>query len=68
MTEEELAAEDWMALAGYVPVVLELDDGSLLYPSSDPKGNRPGALFGRTADDEPVQFFAGAEEHRKRAP
>jgi hypothetical protein len=64
MTEEELAAEDWMATAGYVPVVLELDDGGLLYPSRDPEGNGPGALFGRTSEYEPVQFFVREKETR----
>ena len=29
-------------------VVLELDDGTKLFPSQDEEGNGPGALFGRT--------------------
>lgn len=31
-------------------VVLELDDGTLLYPSADEEGNGPGVLFGRKDD------------------
>ncbi len=28
------------------PPVFELDDGTLIYPSADPEGNGPGAIFG----------------------
>lgn len=44
MTKRELKKIDWPRS----PLVLELDDGSLLYPSSDDEGNRAGALFGRS--------------------
>jgi hypothetical protein len=37
------------------PVVLELDNGTLVYPSQDPEGNGPGALFGEV-DGTPVTF------------
>lgn len=41
-TERERTEEGW-----YEPalLVLELDDGSILYPARDPEGNGPGALF-----------------------
>ena len=29
----------------HIPVVLQLDDGTLLWPMSDPEGNDAGALF-----------------------
>lgn len=49
MTDEELEAEDWGDWGGR-PVVLVLDNGAKLYPSQDPEGNGPGAMFG--ADDD----------------
>lgn len=48
MTDGELP-EHWH---GEHPVVLVLDDGTKLYPSSDPEGNGPGALFGHNKDGE----------------
>lgn len=45
MDEEEQDALGWHASA----IVLKLDDGTLLYPSSDDEGNDAGALF--TTDD-----------------
>ena len=35
------------------PVVIELDDGALLYPSCDDEGNNGGALFGQSPGGEP---------------
>lgn len=52
MTPEEAMEcgwERWVDSESRLPVVLELDDGSLLIPSSDHEGNNPGALFGVTA-------------------
>lgn len=46
LTEEELAAHGWSDEPndnGHV--VLMLDDGSIIYPSSDYEGNEPGVLF-----------------------
>ncbi len=43
MTSKEQEAEGWHNAT----IVLELDDGTLLYPSSDDEGNNGGALFGR---------------------
>lgn len=45
MTEEEMDREGWYA-RGVNPVALELDDGTVIYPSQDPEGNGPGDLFG----------------------
>jgi hypothetical protein len=45
MTLAERRHEGW--LHSYCSaVVIELDDGTILYPSCDPEGNGPGALFG----------------------
>lgn len=35
-------------------VVIELDDGSLFWPSRDDEGNGAGALFGQSAKGESV--------------
>jgi hypothetical protein len=42
MTRAEQKRESWDGPT----TVIELDDGSLLYPSRDEEGNGPGALFG----------------------
>lgn len=54
MTEDELDREGWTPVHGQAPPVVELDDGSEIFPSRDPEGNGPGALFGMTSDGEPV--------------
>jgi len=46
-TETEMDSEGWNKPSP----VLELDDGTLLYPSRDYEGNGPGALFG-TKDNQ----------------
>jgi len=46
MTKEELAQEGW--LGSYPPgMVLELDNGIILYASRDEEGNGPGCMFGK---------------------
>lgn len=52
MTDDELESEYWQNHRGARPPVIVLDDEheTKLYPSQDPEGNGPGALFGR--DDE----------------
>lgn len=45
MTAEEARLEGW-GDSPHQAMVIELDDGSKLYPSQDPEGNGPGALFG----------------------
>jgi len=42
MTREELLTEGW---EDEKAVVLELSDGSLLYPSRDEEANGPGVFF-----------------------
>ena len=54
MTDEELDYQGW---DGNEPImVLELDDGSILYPSKDYEGNDGGAIFGRTKDETFVLY------------
>ena len=43
-TEKEKAREGWGDFHNVT--VIELDNGSLLYPSMDEEGNGPGSLFG----------------------
>jgi hypothetical protein len=42
MTDAERDANDWHASA----IVIELDDGTVIYPMTDDEGNGPGALAG----------------------
>lgn len=37
-------------------IVLELSDGSLLFPSCDDEGNDAGALFGQSSTNENLKF------------
>ena len=41
MTSEEMEQLGWYCR----PVVMVLDDGNMIYPSSDDEGNNGGALF-----------------------
>jgi hypothetical protein len=52
MSRDEAAREGWLFGRHGAAPVLELDDGTVLYPSRDDEGNGPGALFGRTAKGE----------------
>lgn len=54
MTDAELEAEHWNPRHQRPPVMV-LDDGTKLYPSQDPEGNGPGALFG-DSDGELIQI------------
>ena len=50
LSPEELDAEGW----DHPGVVLELGDGTIVYPSRDPEGNGPGVLFAIDPDGAPV--------------
>ena len=57
MTEQELLAEAWELSAHQLPPpVIELDDGTIIYPSRDDAGNGPGCLFGVGADGRSINF------------
>jgi hypothetical protein len=48
LTEEEVGDLGWNLLV----IVLELDDGTLLFPSMDDEGNNGGALFGQRGGED----------------
>jgi len=48
MTQEEADGLDWYSR----PLVIHLDNGTLLYMSSDDEGNDGGALFGNTEKEQ----------------
>jgi len=43
MSKAEMEQKGWAFGEG---IAIELDDGTVLYPSQDEEGNGPGALFG----------------------
>ena len=49
MTEAEAHEMEW----NWRGIVLQLDDGTLIFPSEDDEGNGPGALFTNN-EDNPV--------------
>ena len=57
MTSEELEREGWRAHDWQSTVFLELESGTILYPSTDPEGNAPGAIFGIDADDTAFALY-----------
>ena len=57
MTNEELEREGWQAHDEQSTVVLELESGTILYPSADTEGNAPGAIFGIDADDTAFALY-----------
>ena len=52
LTEEEAAGMDWYSRA----LVLVLDDGTVVFPSSSDEGDGPGALFGNGPTGEELTF------------
>jgi hypothetical protein len=57
MTSAEMKNEDWGNGGRHgAPVTLVLDDGTKLYPSRDPEGNGPGAMFGTDAQGQTIRF------------
>jgi hypothetical protein len=52
MTEQEKEDHMWY----YRGLVIQLDDGSLIYPSADDEGNDAGAIFGQTNKGEHLLF------------
>lgn len=49
MSKEEAKGLGWY----HRPVVIQLDDGNVIYPSHDDEGNDAGAMFTNN-DDQPV--------------
>ena len=52
LTDEEMKGMGWHNKS----IVIELNDGSLLFPSRDDEGNDAGALFGQTELGEDLTF------------
>ena len=52
MSEEETTNMGWYKR----PLVISLDDGTMLFPSMDDEGNDGGALFGQKKDREDLTF------------
>ena len=52
MSDEEQEAMVWY----HKPLVIQLDDGTLLIPSADDEGNEAGALFGQDSEGEQLIF------------
>ena len=59
MTTKEMKSYGWDG--EHAPPVLVLSDGTKLFPSRDPEGNRPGALFGERGKDSFILTNAGRE-------
>ncbi len=54
MTREEMNALCWFPSHGEMPMVLVLNDGTLLIPQRDPEGNGPGMLLAMGARSVPT--------------
>lgn len=52
MSDEETNTLGW----GHKTLVLQLDDGSIIFPSQDDEGNGPGALHGQDAKGNPLVY------------
>lgn len=53
-TEEELEREDWDTEHNTAGAVIELENGAIIYASSDDEGNSPGTLYGVNDKGEQV--------------
>jgi len=56
MTDKEKKAEGWAENYHGTTTVIELEDGTLLYPSCDEEGNGLGVLFCTTSDGKQIAF------------
>ena len=63
LTQDELEYEYWQG--GESCLVLELDDGSVLYPSRDPEGNGPGCIFGIDHDMSHMRLIPNFTEREQ---
>jgi hypothetical protein len=58
MTVAELEREGWDVEPGdEPPLVLVLDNGTMLYPSRDWEGNGPGCLFGTDQEGRQISIL-----------
>jgi hypothetical protein len=56
-TEQELEAEGWDINHHTTGAVIELENGTRIYASSDDEGNSPGTLFGINSKGYQVYLF-----------
>jgi len=61
MTEEEASEEYWDFGRHGAPIVIDLDDGTTIYPSRDPEGNDHGWLFAKNKEGEGINVLTKAE-------
>jgi len=52
MTTEEAEEMGW----NHRPVIIQLDDGTIIFPSRDDEGNNGGALFGQNSKGKDLTF------------
>jgi hypothetical protein len=52
LTEAECAGLDWYSR----PIIIQLSDGTMVFPSSDDEGNNAGALFGQDVSGNDLTF------------
>lgn len=52
LTDEETKNMGWDEKA----LVIQFDDGSIIFPSADDEGNGAGALFGQDKDGKSITF------------
>jgi len=52
LTDKEAEQMGWYSR----PIVIHLDDGSMIFPSQDDEGNDGGALFGQGPDGKDLTF------------
>jgi len=56
MTVQEMEAEGWDAEQESAPSVMVLDNGTILFASSDEEGNGSGSIFGTQVNGEQFQI------------
>lgn len=57
MTKAEAEKEGWTIGRYDDPIVIELDDGAVLYASQDDEGNGPGVMFGTSKTGTPFRLL-----------
>jgi len=57
MTDTELEHEGWNHYRGKSPTIIVFEDSTKIYPSMDPEGNGPGALFGIESNGQSFGFI-----------
>lgn len=61
MTNDELERQGWDVNSANLPaIVIEMEDGTKIFPSCDPEGNGHGCLFAETVKGE--SFYVEEEK------